>query len=487
MPCTGGSASATATLPANATTNSRTYTFGFSALRPGATTATATPIAVRVTPASEPVADLSVSATVSADPATIGEPLTYTFRVVNAGPDAASVVDFTAVLPSGATFVSATATQGSGCTEAFGVASCSLDVLANGGSADVTIVVVPTAAGAGSITASVTSAATDANSANDATSLETLFVNPPIVVVPKGIITPAQPFATADPARRHIGNRAFELDDGGFMVVGASYPASGQQYGTSFLKLNEDLTSDITFGVDGVLNQIVPAGFFPSNVVLDEDGGVLTLGGDFSIIRHLEDGTLDASFGGDGRSDAPTPPANFILTAMFEATRQSDGKIVAIGWAVRNGDFNHQFVAAARYHADGTVDTDFGTDGLALLEATWPSLSCSSNDPNTRLRPNQLVIQPDGKILIAGSHHWCGSTKVAAMRLLPDGTWDPGFGTNGLSNTAGIGGRGEATVRVARRRRRLHGRRVRDLWIRRWHRRGDAPVSRQRHARHDVR
>ena len=187
----------------------------------------------------------------------------------------------------------------------------------------------------------------------------------------------------------------------------------------------------------------MPAGFFPSNVVLDEDGGVLTLGGDFSIIRHLEDGTLDASFGGDGRSDAPTPPANFILTAMFEATRQSDGKIVAIGWAVRNGDFNHQFVAAARYHADGTVDTDFGTDGLALLEATWPSLSCSSNDPNTRLRPNQLVIQPDGKILIAGSHHWCGSTKVAAMRRLPDGTWDPGFGTNGLSNTAGIGGRGE--------------------------------------------
>jgi uncharacterized delta-60 repeat protein len=227
------------------------------------------------------------------------------------------------------------------------------------------------------------------------------------------------------------------------MVVGASYAAIGPQFGTNFLKLNPDLTSDFTFGVEGVLNRIVPAGFSVSAVVLDEDGGVLTLGGDFSIIRHLEDGTLDVSFGGDGRSDAPTAPANFALTAMFEATRQPDGKIVAIGWAVKNGNFNHQFVAVVRYNANGTVDTTFDTDGVALLEATWPSSSCSSSDPHTRLRPNQLVIQPDDKILIAGSHHWCGTTKVAAMRLLPNGTWDPAFGTNGLSNTVGIGGSGE--------------------------------------------
>jgi uncharacterized delta-60 repeat protein/uncharacterized repeat protein (TIGR01451 family) len=438
VPCTGGSASATATIPANTRTTSRTYTFGFSALRSGATTDSGNPIAVRVAPASEPVVDLSISATSSADPAVVGQPLTYTFTVINAGPDLASVVDFTSTLPSGATFVSATATQGAACVEASGIVSCALGDVANGGSADVTIVVVPNTPGAESITASVSSTATDADPANDETTIDSLFVNPP-----RGIITPAQPFATADPARRHVGNRAFELADGGFMVVGASFPASGQQYGTSFFKLDEDLRTDYTFGVDGVLNRIVPAGFFPSNVVLDEDGGVLTLGGDFSIIRHREDGTLDLSFGGDGRSDAPTPPANFALTAMFEATRQPDGKIVAIGWAVENGNFNHQYVAAVRYNADGTVDTDFATDGVALLEATWPSPSCSSNDPNTRLRPNQLLVQPDGKILIAGSHHWCGLTRVSAMRLLPDGTWDPAFGINGLSISTGLFGAGE--------------------------------------------
>ena len=150
VPCADSSVNTTASLPANTTADSRTYTFGFSALRPGAATATSTPIEVRVAPASEPVVDLSVEAVVSADPARIGLPLTYTFTIANAGPDTAPDVGFTAVLPSGSTFVSATATQGAGCVEASGTASCALDAVPIGGSLDVTIVVVPNAPGSGS-------------------------------------------------------------------------------------------------------------------------------------------------------------------------------------------------------------------------------------------------------------------------------------------------------------------------------------------------
>ena len=179
---------------------------------------------------SESIADLSGSATQSADSAWLGQPLTYVFTVVNAGPDTAPDVDVAAMLPSDATFVSATATQGAGCANSAGVVSCALGALTSGDSAVVTIVVVPDAAGRRSITGSVTSTATDTNPADNEATLETSFA-----VVPKGIITPAQPFATADPARRYVGNRAFETDDGGFMVVGVSYPASGQQYGTSFM------------------------------------------------------------------------------------------------------------------------------------------------------------------------------------------------------------------------------------------------------------
>ncbi len=175
VPCTGGSASTTATVPENTRANSRTYTFRFAALQSGARTSTADPIAVRVAPASEPVVDLSVSGTVSADPAEIGRTLTYVFTVVNAGPDSASTVDVDTVLPSGAAFVSATATQGTGCTVAFGIASCSLGDLVRGGSAEVTIVVVPNSPGTGSTIASVTSAATDADPANDEARVDTLF------------------------------------------------------------------------------------------------------------------------------------------------------------------------------------------------------------------------------------------------------------------------------------------------------------------------
>ncbi len=181
VPCTDGTASAVATLPTNSRSNSRNYTFRLSALRPGAPTATANPIVVRVAPAGESVADLSVSATESADPARTGQPLTYTFTILNSGPNEAPGVEFSATLPSGVTFVSATATQGSGCTDASGVINCALDSTASGDSAVVTIVVVPNTTGQRSITGSVMSAATDADPTNNDATLATLVFNPTIV------------------------------------------------------------------------------------------------------------------------------------------------------------------------------------------------------------------------------------------------------------------------------------------------------------------
>ncbi len=197
VPCTGGSASTTATLPPNTRANSRTYRFRFAALQSGARTSTADPIAVRVAPASEPVVDLSVSGTQAADSAEIGLLLTYVFTVVNAGPDTAPDADVNVVLPSGATFVSATATQGAGCAVAFGVASCSLGDLVSGGSVDVTIVVVPNAPGTNSTIASVTSAATDADPANDEARLDTRFFKRYIVYTDDstGTVRRMEPFS----------------------------------------------------------------------------------------------------------------------------------------------------------------------------------------------------------------------------------------------------------------------------------------------------
>ena len=68
---------------------------------------------MRLRPAPAAAADLSLTKTDSPDPVSTGAPLTYSIRVSNAGPDAATNVVVTDNLPKGVGFVSAESTQGS--------------------------------------------------------------------------------------------------------------------------------------------------------------------------------------------------------------------------------------------------------------------------------------------------------------------------------------------------------------------------------------
>src|SRR3712207_760440 len=102
----------------------------------------------------------------SPDPAMVGGTLTYTVGVTNNGPVNATGVTLTDTLPTGVTFVSATASQGS-CSQSGGTVTCTIGALNNRASATATIVVTPTTAG--TLTNSVSPAATqiDWNSANN--------------------------------------------------------------------------------------------------------------------------------------------------------------------------------------------------------------------------------------------------------------------------------------------------------------------------------
>lgn len=92
----------------------------------------------------DPSADLSISITDSPDPVTIGENLTYTIGVTNAGPSAVTEVNIADTLPEEVTFVSVTQTQGT-CNSTGRVISCNLGALAEGATAKVRLVVKPTA------------------------------------------------------------------------------------------------------------------------------------------------------------------------------------------------------------------------------------------------------------------------------------------------------------------------------------------------------
>lgn len=128
----------------------------------GSATSTVT---VTVSPA--PDADLSISMTDSPDPVTVGGNVTYNVTVNNLGPDAATAVAITDVLPSGVTFVAAASSPS--CTEASGIVTCNIGNLDNGAAAMVSIVAQTTTTGTLSNSASVAGAESDPDPANNTT------------------------------------------------------------------------------------------------------------------------------------------------------------------------------------------------------------------------------------------------------------------------------------------------------------------------------
>lgn len=130
-------------------------------------------------------------------------------------------------------------------------------------------------------------------------------------------------------------------------------------------------------------------------------------------------GTLDASFGTAGV--ATTIVGGPIV---HDAVLQSNGDILVGGdFGVGGTAFN-----LARFLPNGTLDTTFGNGGFA---ATGFSEGVAANGDGW------LAVQPDGKILWAGSAPDPNglTSDFAIARFNPDGTLDSGFGTGGRVTT----------------------------------------------------
>jgi uncharacterized repeat protein (TIGR01451 family) len=124
---------------------------------------------------SGPRADMAVSLAASASPVHVAEPLEWTITVANRGAQAASAIAVRDAMRSGASYVSATASQGS-CAHGNGVVSCALGSLASGATATVKVRVSPTAVGTLWNSASATSATVDPDTADNGASAVAVVV-----------------------------------------------------------------------------------------------------------------------------------------------------------------------------------------------------------------------------------------------------------------------------------------------------------------------
>jgi uncharacterized repeat protein (TIGR01451 family) len=124
------------------------------------------------------VADLAVTKTDSPDPVTVDTTLTYTIGVANLGPQGATDVTVTDRLPKQSPFVSANATSGS-CERKGRQVTCRVGNLNPGGTATVTLRVIPTRVGTIENTVTVDSVENDLVSFNDSATASTQVVAAP--------------------------------------------------------------------------------------------------------------------------------------------------------------------------------------------------------------------------------------------------------------------------------------------------------------------
>jgi uncharacterized repeat protein (TIGR01451 family) len=130
--------------------------------------------------------DLSINKSASPNPVLVGSNLTFQLAVMNSGTLTATNVMVTDTLPANVTFVSATPSQGS-CNQVAGVVKCGLGTLLGGASATINIVVVPTAVGPLSNTATVAGNESESNTTNNSSTANvTVISSSPPAQVPEG-------------------------------------------------------------------------------------------------------------------------------------------------------------------------------------------------------------------------------------------------------------------------------------------------------------
>ncbi|WP_189192500.1 hypothetical protein [Streptomyces albiflavescens] len=203
------------------------------------------------------------------------------------------------------------------------------------------------------------------------------------------------------------GAQAFDMavqPNGKFVLAGYSGSTS---FDFALARYNADGSLDTTFGGDGLVTTDLGGYNWGRTVVVQSSGKIVASGasgGSFTLVRYNVDGSLDGGFGTGGVVTTDFGTNSAVQDLML----QPDDRIVAAGVAGND-------VALARYNADGTLDTGFGTNGRTTTDFGACDIV------------NRLALQPDGKILAFGNS---GDHRALARYLGGIGTPPPPVGVD---------------------------------------------------------
>ncbi|HEV3343498.1 MAG TPA: hypothetical protein VG125_24205, partial [Pirellulales bacterium] len=201
--------------------------------------------------------------------------------------------------------------------------------------------------------------------------------------------------------------------DGKIIVAGTQ---GGPEAITELVRYNADGSLDKSFGSNGIsgVGGGVPAG--NSGAVLQPDGKILVAaappglfpGQSWEVARFNADGSIDTTFGNKGIAPIFAQGTGTTVSLAL----QPDGRILATSLAGSPNALNPPGGAIARLNPDGTLDNTFGT-GVVVYTST----------------AGVLAVQSDGHILLLGDTP--NTVSEGLDSFLPNGQIDTAFGSGG--------------------------------------------------------
>ena len=174
-------------------------------------------------------------------------------------------------------------------------------------------------------------------------------------------------------------DRAFAMalqPDGKIVLAGNTMMGGATEADFALARYNNDGSLDLSFGSGGR----VTTDFFGEKdeayaVAIKPDGRILAAGKaemqgggrmeDFALARYNSDGSLDRSFGSNGK----------VTTDFFGAedeargiTGMADGRLLLAGYSRPGSSSSNANFALARYDADGALDSSFGSNGRVTAD-----------------------------------------------------------------------------------------------------------------------
>ena len=218
-----------------------------------------------------------------------------------------------------------------------------------------------------------------------------------------------------------VRSLALQLD-GKIIAAGSTYN-NGSYHRFAVARYNNDGSLDTSFGTEGrVVGDFPEEKMAITSVFVQPDGKIIGSGiiynqyfdSEFMMVRFNADGSIDSGFGNNGMVSEGSLTINSVKM-------QPDGKIVAAGFNYSQTG-SQRDIAVLRFNTDGTIDTSFAQNGYFITSV------------GVRDYANSLSILPDGKIVIGGAIFNGNHSDFCVIRLLPDGSPDPDFGLNGIAS-----------------------------------------------------